>query len=928
MMTPLLRSGVARGLFAIFVLCALVPLATIAVLSLTQVRTLLLQQGDQRLAATAKSFGMDVFDRLLLATDVAYSAGSLPRDAAKHDSMAVRVFKSLGTVANGKVGAVIGAPLAVTLDQAALDRLQAGQPVLRVRPDGRLLLAVPGVRDGYIVGELRDDYVWGKTDELPAATEFCVAEEGARNKPLFCSSPEAADVLRADRGRPESALEWTRGDVPMRTRVWAQFLRAALGTTDWTVLATQTEEHQLRAFARFQRSYGLVVVLALLLVAWFTIRKSRDIVGPVRLLAERAQGIANNDFKAHVDIRQADEFGQLAHAFNDMSRRLGQQFASLTALSEIDRLILATQDTTQVVRTVLHRMEEVTAAEQVALMLIEQDNGDYARVFYRPPQNTASMSMDRAVVSPEERHRLHTEPGLHRVELAGAQASAAYLAPLRARGMAVAWVHPIVWRGTVCGALALGFVDADAALSADELRYVAEIADRVAVAVSSAWRDDKLYQHAHYDQLTGLPNRMLFQDRLEREIARGQRDGNPFALLFVDLDHFKNVNDSYGHSLGDEVLREAGRRIQRAVRESDTVSRLGGDEFTVLLSRLGHPQEAWLIGETIVSTLSQEFRLGSQHCFLSASVGIASYPADGTSAEVLLKSADTAMYRAKAGGRAQAVFFEEKMNREAVARMTLDRDLRAAIDRNELVLHYQPQINLRTGAIVSCEALIRWQHPVHGLVSPSRFIPLAEESGFIEQIGRWSLRQACAQMNEWRAQGVALESIGVNVSPRQLRRRTLVDFLRASVQEARLPASCVEIEITEGMLMEQGGPVEEMLQEIAAAGHRIALDDFGTGFSSMARLKRLPVSTIKIDRAFVDGLHDGNDSEAIVAAVVAMSHALGKTVIAEGVETEEQEGILRRVGCDEVQGFLYAPALPAAEFANLVRSRSQMRLPA
>jgi EAL domain-containing protein (putative c-di-GMP-specific phosphodiesterase class I) len=229
---------------------------------------------------------------------------------------------------------------------------------------------------------------------------------------------------------------------------------------------------------------------------------------------------------------------------------------------------------------------------------------------------------------------------------------------------------------------------------------------------------------------------------------------------------------------------------------------------------------------------------------------------------------------------------------------------------------------------VSCEALVRWMHPIHGLVLPGRFIPLAEESGFIEHIGRWALEQACAQMSEWRAQGVNLENIGVNVSPRQLRRRNLVDFIRACVNAAKLPASCIEIEITEGMLMEQGGPVEEMLHDLARAGHRISLDDFGTGFSSMARLKRLPVSTIKIDRAFVDGMGEGTDSEAIVAAIVAMSHALGKIVIAEGVETEEQEAILRRVGCDEVQGFLYAPALPAAEFANLVRTRSQARLPA
>jgi len=924
--TRFLHSGVARSLFTLFVLCALVPLALVAVLSLTQVRALLLQQGENRLASQAKSYGMAIFERLLLATDIAYSAGAAPNAAKDRDSMANRAFKSLALVKGSRVSSISGAPLAVMLDASTRERVEAGQPALVVAADARLLLAVP-VGEAFVVGELRPDYVWGPSDELPALTEMCVLQDSDR-KPLYCSSPEARDVLSAGAVQSNAVTTWKRGEETMRTRGWWQFMRAALGAPDWTVLASQSEAYQLRSSVAFERTYALVVVLALLLVTWFTIRKSRQIVTPVTRLADHARRIAGNDFDSRVEVDQKDEFGELATAFNTMTQRVGQQFASLTVLSEIDRLILNTQDTTQVVRTVLHRMDGVVPADQVALMLIDQDNGDHGRTFYRPPQNTTSMSMDRAVLTPEDRHTLHGDAQIHRVELAGSASSPAYLVPLRARGMAVAFIQTITWRGSICGALVLGFIDANAALTEEERRHTVEIADRIAVAVSSAWRDEKLYQQAHFDQLTALPNRMLFEDRLEREIARAQRDGNQFALLFVDLDHFKNVNDSLGHSLGDEVLREAGRRIQHAVRESDTVSRLGGDEFTVLLTRLGNPQEAWLIAETIVSTLSQEFRPGNQHCFLSASVGISSFPADGATAEELLKSADTAMYRAKAGGRAQSVFFEEKMNREAVARMTLDRDLRAAIDRNELVLHYQPQINLRTGAIVSCEALIRWQHPVHGLVSPGRFIPLAEESGFIEHIGRWSLRQACAQMNEWRAQGVNLESIGVNVSPRQLRRRTLVDFLRASVQEARLPASCLEIEITEGMLMEQGGPVEEMLQEIAAAGHRIALDDFGTGFSSMARLKRLPVNTIKIDQAFVDGLHEGNDSEAIVTAIIAMSHALGKSVIAEGVETEEQEAILRRVGCDEVQGFLYAPALPAAEFANLVRSRSQMPLPA
>jgi len=351
------------------------------------------------------------------------------------------------------------------------------------------------------------------------------------------------------------------------------------------------------------------------------------------------------------------------------------------------------------------------------------------------------------------------------------------------------------------------------------------------------------------------------------------------------------------------------------------VSRLGGDEFTVLLTHIQRPQDAGRVAEQMVQVLSHKFDLGDQHSFLGASVGIATFPEDGASAEELLKNADTAMYRAKSGGRSQAVYFEEGMNTEAVARLMLDRDLRLAIERGELVLHYQPQLDLRTGAIRSAEALLRWQHPGRGLIAPNRFIPLAEESGFIEQIGQWVICEACSQMKAWQTDGLPLGQVAVNVSPRQFRKSGLVGFIRDCVAQTGVSPTCLEIEITEGLLVDHATVVEGMLGELAAMGIGIALDDFGTGFSSMAYLKRFPVDTIKIDRTFIEGLGRSADSEVIVTAVIAMSHALGKIVIAEGVETGEQLALLRKLGCDEIQGYYLSPALPAAQFAAFVRSR-------
>jgi diguanylate cyclase (GGDEF)-like protein len=919
------RTSVARRLFVVFVLSAFLPLAAIALLSLVQVRDLLLQQGDLRLSASAKSYGMTLFERSLLAADLATAVGSSGAPALSPDSLVPKTFRSLAVFSGGNVRLLLGGLQAPVLNEEARERLATGKPVVIVTEDAHVLLFAPFTArgGGFAGGELWPDFIWGPAEELPALTDFCILQD-VSHLPLHCSSAVGEDAVSSIGSTLEGTLgagSWKRGDERYRARWWTQFMRAGLGTPDWIVIASQPEGRQLVRAVEFQQHYIPVVLLAVVLVIWLTIRQSRNIVEPVQQLAERARGIAKSDFSTRLDLKREDEFGELGGAFDQMSDRLGRQFASLTALSEIDRLILATEDTTQITRTVLHRMDQLLSADTVSVTLFENDSPGNARTYFRPQAARDTMSMERHNASEPERQELSSNPAGLAVAIDTLAALPAYLAPLRNEGMAKAFVQPILWRGAVCGALSLGYRDRAHAILQDDRQQARELADRVAVAVSSAWRDEQLYRQAHFDTLTLLPNRSLFNDRLEREIARSQREGLSFALLFVDLDHFKNVNDSFGHGTGDEVLREASRRIAACLRETDTVARLGGDEFTVIATRLGHPQEAWLISESIVESLSREFRLGERQAFLSASIGIASYPADGNTAEALLRAADTAMYRAKSGGRAQAVFFEERMNAEALARVTLDRDLRAAIERGELTLHYQPQYDLRTGAIRGAEALVRWQHPVHGLISPARFIPLAEESGFIEHIGRWTLERACAQMRDWRAEGLPLETVSVNVSPRQFRKRSLIDFIRRCTSEAGLPPACLDIEITEGLLLDRVEAVENLLHEIAAAGHGIALDDFGTGFSSMSYLKRLPVTIIKIDRVFVDGLDKSADAEAIVAAIIAMTHALGKTVIAEGVETTGQLAALKRLGCDQIQGFHISPALPPAEFVALLRAR-------
>ncbi len=928
-----LKGRVARRVFLLFVLSAFVPLATMAVLSLTQVRELLLQQGDQRLAATAKAQGMALFERLLLATDAAATVGRAGR-LSGGESFANQNFLSLGLVdGEGRLRTVLGTPGLPALSPENRERLAQGKPVAFTetregRPRVMIAVAPPGLAPGsFVFGEPVPEYLWGLPEQMPAATEFCVIEEDTR-RILECPGTMAEMVFQAVDARPTQttlkSIQSEQYGERWRAVVWGQFMRAGFGTSDWLVVARQPESHVLAPVAEFRRLYLPVVALAVLVVIWLTVRQVRSVLGPVEQLADRARGVAQNDFSSRVKVERDDEFGELATAFNQMSSKLGRQFAALTALSEIDRLILSTPKTEQVIGTVLERIGESVPADCFSLTLFDHDNPEHARTYFRETDPKDGMSIVRHEIPASDRVRLEAEPLGAWKPLA--DPAPTWLAHQREQGAHTVFVQPIVWREAVCGVLALGY-RAASTLSDEEMKQARDFADRVAVAVSSVWRDEQLYNQAHFDPVTGLPNRLLFKDRLAREIVRCQREEGRFALLFIDLDHFKNVNDTFGHTSGDAVLRESARRISACVREADTVSRLGGDEFTVMLTHVQRPHDAVRVANEIVQALSREFDVGDQRSFLSASVGIAFYPNDGRSAEELLKNADTAMYKAKAGGRAQAVYFEERMNAETVARFTLDRDLRLAIENGELQLHYQPRSDLRTGRIYGAEALLRWRHPKQGWVPPARFIPIAEESGFIEPLGQWILREACVQMKAWKDAGLPLERLSVNVSPRQFRGREPVDYLARCLNETGVRGSWLEIEITEGLLVSHAQSVEGLLAEIDKMGVSIALDDFGTGFSSMAYLKRFPVDTIKIDRVFVEGLEASADSRAIVAAIIAMSHALGKSVVAEGVETPAQVALLRELKCDELQGYHISSALDAASFARFVRD-IEARVPA
>jgi diguanylate cyclase (GGDEF)-like protein/PAS domain S-box-containing protein len=424
---------------------------------------------------------------------------------------------------------------------------------------------------------------------------------------------------------------------------------------------------------------------------------------------------------------------------------------------------------------------------------------------------------------------------------------------------------------------------------------------------------------AQHDDLTDLPNRILFNDRLTQAIALAQRHQQKLALLYLDVDRFKHINDSLGHTVGDHLLQSVAQRLVASVRNSDTVSRQGGDEFVILLSEVRHAQDAAVAAEKVRVALTAPHYIDQHDLHLTASIGIVIYPDDGMEGKTLLTNADFAMYHAKESGRNNYQFFRPDMNVSAIERQSLEEGLRHAVARKEFVLHYQPQMDLDTRAIIGVEALVRWHHPQRGLVGPAQFIPVAEECGFIVPFGRWVLREACRQGRAWQDAGLPPMRIAVNISAAELRAKDYVAGVRAILLETGLEPGYLELELTETFLMQDSTSTTDVLQALKDMGVHLALDDFGTGYSSLSYLRRFPIDTLKIDQSFVRDLTTDADDASIVSAVISMGKSLHKRVVAEGVETPEQLAFLQEQNCPEGQGYYLSQPLVAGQLTQLLR---------
>ena len=434
---------------------------------------------------------------------------------------------------------------------------------------------------------------------------------------------------------------------------------------------------------------------------------------------------------------------------------------------------------------------------------------------------------------------------------------------------------------------------------------------------------ERLHHLAHHDALTGLPNRVLLQDRLEQAIARSRWRERKVAVLFIDLDRFKVINDTLGHDAGDELLKAMAQRLNECIREGDTVARLGGDEFAVVLNDIAAKKDVPPIADKILAALSEPLLINEQELFVTVSIGVSLFPRDGETSHDLLKKADVAMYRAKAQGKDNYQLYNFSDEHQAVERLSMETRLRRALDKDEFRLNYQPQLSITEGSVIGIEALLRWHNPELQNVSPGIFIPILEETGMINSVGDWVLKTACQQEKNWQLQGMLGQRVAVNLSIRQFQRQGLVKKIESVLSETGLDPQYLELELTEGLLIDQINETAKILHELHEMGVRLSIDDFGTGYSSMNYLKRLPFDTLKIDRMFVRDITFNPDDAAIASAIISLGHTLGMEVIAEGVETSEQLQYLHEQGCDAMQGYLFSPPLAAEAMEVLIKKRSE-----
>jgi diguanylate cyclase (GGDEF)-like protein len=933
--TPVV-SRMGRRIALVVALCAAFPLVLFAIVFARDADSTGSDSVERDLSGISHLYSEVIKSRLgaaetivltLTAGDVGFDGSVLKQQVTNSSA-----FKSVVVV--DRDGVLAGGETTLRPSAAQLLALGAGQTVLMpVTLDGQLTSAflVQAVNAAGVARlayfELAPDWLWKRVDSLPVQTTLAVVD--ADGKALHSIGPLSRDATRifaehitlpGEQTGALRVLSWQDGGEGWHGVLkQVQLANERVTSVPWAVVSFSREE---TFFARSRHVWQMLPFMFLAVLAC-------AVTGGIYLahrylpsLRELRLGLAALQAGRYepLTVSGADETRPLMDTFNRSVATLREQFHALETLGEIDKLLLGSAELEQVLDAILSRVQAVTRCHSVGITLRDADAPGRGRV-YLAGAGLTDLPVKRVELDDDMLTTLSDESrGLTVARCEETRHS--FLKPLKEIGAEFFWVWPVNVSDRVEAILSVGYREAPAA-DPHLARSGTQFAERLAVALSKSARDERLYRQAHFDPLTALPNRILFRDRLAQELANSTAGLSRGALLYIDLDHFKRVNDSVGHSAGDQLLTIVAQRLRSCTKEGDTVARLGGDEFTVILRNVVDPDSARSVGERIIQLLQLPVNIGGRDHFVCASIGITLFPDDGSTIDDLMRNADTAMYRAKDSGRGCTMFFDPHLSGAPSA--ATETGLQRALRRREFSLFYQPQFSVANGALSGVEALLRWQTPRDGMRQPGEFVPAAEESGLIVDIGGWVLDAACAQLAIWREQNIAPPRLALNVSAQQLKHIEFPKLVRRALDKYGIPPALLELELTESVFADEAAGAT--LGRLAQLGVHLALDDFGTGYSSLSYLRQYPIGTVKIDRTFLEEVPQNAASSTLVETIIVMAHALGKRVVAEGIETVEQLDFLRERRCDIAQGFFLARPLSGQVVTELLQARTMAANP-
>lgn len=924
---------IVRRLLGLFVACAILPILAISAGTLDHVSDELEEQALERLQHSSKSAGMHLVAGLLTLRSWADVGAALAGDTALGDEIGGhvrRVFRSVAILPGDGADprSVFGEPPPTPEPsrdvRAHLARGRSWVTTVADPDGGRpaILLVHPLEADTdegpMLIGEIDPEPLFHGTLTaiLPNGSRFWVLDEAGHTLHASAGIGDRAPAAfeRAVQQASSGSLVWEAPDGTWMGGYWSAFIKPQLGTPYWTVVVAQPRSLVLAPIATFRTIFPLAAGLCLAVVSLAVLLQLRRWMAPLAELTDAAHRVAKRDFDVRVRVESGDEFEHLARSFNDMADRLDEHFESLARLIEIDRSLLASRDERQIVATLTSGIRRLSGCGRVAVMLEESDRPGAMWLTVDPQglhtkADTLSADQTALLLGMEGALTTSTRDPAWRC-----------LAPLAAMGIDRVLVLPILVDRHPIGLIAAD-LGGDSLPSEREV-LVRQLADQASAALTNARTAEHNRRLAHFDSLTGLPNRELFGERLHQALLRVRRPGDRVGVGLLDIDGFKRINDTLGHGAGDELICQVARRIARVLREG-TLARMGGDEFTFIIGDLPDADVLARAAQRLLDVLDEPFEIDGREVFVTASIGLAVSPDDGAENESLLRNADAAMYYAKSKTGSSFRFYDSSMNEVALQHMELEYEVRRAIERDEFRVHYQPIVETHTREIIGVEALVRWQHPRRGLVGPDDFVPLAEESGLIVDLGEKVLWTACRELRSLLDEGLGPVRLSVNLSVRQLADPDVVDRVRRALQSSGWPASQLVLEITESMLMSPDRETAAVLRILRGLGVALSIDDFGSGYSSLSYLKNFEVDHLKIDRVFVSDLEYDRDNAEITAAILAMAHGLGLGVVAEGVQTEAQLEYLRELDCDWVQGFLFSVPIPVDALRKLLREQAE-----